>query len=261
MHSLELPLVQPAVVRKRDGHTTQPFDVGKIENAVRKAWLEAEGDLDEEELHRVATFVTATLPELADVEQIQDAVEIALMRAKKFAVAKAYIIYRQRRHDARTVRHRPGATAVMSYIHASKYARYLPELQRREVYDETVSRVEMMHLKKFAQHKSLLPQIQKAFGLVRDKRVLPSMRSMQFGGAAVEANNNRLYNCSATLIDRPRAFAEAMFLLLSGCGVGYSVQIEHVEKLPELLDIDDKKVIHHVIDDTIEGWAMLGNTQ
>ncbi len=250
-----LPVVQPQTVRKRDGRTTQPFDVGKIEKAVRKAWIEAEGSIDEDELHRVATFVAATLPETADVEQIQDAVEVALMRAKKFAVAKAYIIYRQKRLEARTARRKPDATAVMEYIHASKYARWIPELQRREVYDETVARVELMHLKRFANIPQLKQSIIRAFDLVRDKRVLPSMRSMQFGGAAVEANNNRLYNCSATLIDRPRAFAEAMFLLLSGCGVGYSVQIEHVEKLPALRDIDEKKVVHHVIEDTIEGWA------
>lgn len=255
MQTIDLPVVQPATVRKRDGRTTQPFDVGKIENAVRKAWLEAEGKIDEEELHRVATFVTATLPETADVEQIQDAVEVALMRAKKFAVAKAYIIYRQKRTEAREGRRHPDPLAVSGYIHASKYARHLPEEQRREVYEETVARGEAMHLRKFAHLPELLPLINKAYDAVRRKEVLPSMRSMQFGGAAIEANNNRIYNCSASLVDRPRVFAEAMFLLLSGCGVGYSVQIEHVEKLPPLADIDEKKVIHHVIEDTIEGWA------
>lgn len=255
MQAIDLPVVQPAVVRKRDGRTTQPFDVGKIESAVRKAWLEAEGTIDEEELHRVATFVAATLPETADVEQIQDVVEVALMRAKKFAVAKAYIIYRQRRTEARVVRRKPDALAVQEYIHASKYARYLPEEQRREVYLETVDRVEAMHQRRFEHIPGLRPEIQRAFQLVRDKRVLPSMRSMQFGGRAVEVNHNRQYNCSATLIDRPRAFAEAMFLLLSGCGVGYSVQVDHVEKLPLLRDVDFKKVVHHVIDDTIEGWS------
>jgi ribonucleoside-triphosphate reductase len=255
MQTIDLPVVQPATVRKRDGRTTQPFDVGKIENAVRKAWLEAEGKIDEEELHRVATFVTATLPETADVEQIQDAVEVALMRAKKFAVAKAYIIYRQKRTEARAERRRPDTLAVSEYIHASKYARFLPDQLRREVYLETVAREEGMHLRRFAHIPELLPLITRAHDLVREKKVLPSMRSMQFGGAAIEANHNRIYNCSATLIDRPRAFAEAMFLLLSGCGVGYSVQFDHVEKLPVLADIDEKKVIHHVIADTIEGWA------
>lgn len=255
MQAIDLPVVQPATVRKRDGRTTQPFDVGKIESAVRKAWLEAEGSIDDEELRRVATFVAATLPETADVEQIQDVVEVALMRAKKFAVAKAFIIYRQKRTEARVARCKPDVVAVSDYIHASKYARYIPEEHRREVFLETVERVEAMHLRRFEQHETLVPQIKQAFQLVRDKRVLPSMRSMQFGGRAVEVNHNRQYNCSATLIDRPRAFAEAMFLLLSGCGVGYSVQFDHVEKLPSLADVDEKKVVHHVIKDTIEGWA------
>lgn len=251
-----LPVIQPGTVRKRDGQTVQPFDVGKIVSAVRKAWLEAEGAVDEEGLQRVATFVAATLrADIANVEQIQDAVEVALMRAKQFKVAKAYIIYRQKRTEARAAQRKPDATAVADYIHASKYARYVPDLLRREVYDETVDREEGMHLRRFAHIPELLPLIKRAHEAVRRKEVLPSMRSMQFGGTAIEANHNRIYNCSASLVDRPRVFAEAMFLLLSGCGVGYSVQIEHVEKLPALADVDEKKVVHHLIDDTIEGWA------
>jgi ribonucleoside-triphosphate reductase len=254
--SIRLPVVQPTTVRKRDGATLQPFDVGKIESAVRKAWLEAKGEVDEEALKQVVTFVAATLStDTADVEQIQDTVEIALMRAKRYQVAKAYILYRQKRNEARAARRAPDPAAVSGYIHASKYARHLPELQRREVYDETVARVEMMHQRRFAHVNGFRSTISKAFDFVREMRVLPSMRSMQFGGKAIEVNHNRQYNCSATLIDRPRAFAEAMFLLLSGCGVGYSVQFEHVDKLPPLADVDPKKVIHHVIEDTIEGWA------
>lgn len=147
---------------------------------------------------------------------------------------------------------KPDPTAISNYIHASKYARYIPELQRREVYDETVARVELMHMKRFPQ---LRKEISEAFDFVRDQKVLPSMRSMQFGGGAIECNNSRQYNCSSTLVDRPRVFAEAMFLLLSGCGVGYSVQHEHVEKLPEIKYLDNTRVVHHVIQDTIEGWA------
>ena len=179
--SFDLPIVQPTTVRKRDGHTTQPFDVGKIEAAVRKAWLEVEGAADAEEVQRVVTFVAATLPaEVADVEQIQDAVEVALMRAKKFAVAKAYILYRNMRSEARAERRHPDSLAVSEYIHAGKYARYIQELQRREVYDETVDRVEGMHLRRFAHLPQLLPHIRRAYDIVRAKRVLPSMRSMQF---------------------------------------------------------------------------------
>ncbi len=254
--AFDLPVVQPAQVRKRDGTTTQPFDKAKVKNAIRKAWAEAEGAADEDELERVSAFVVATLPtDVADVEQIQDAVEIALMRARKYGVAKSYILYREKRAEARRERLRPDATAVANYIHASKYARHIPELLRREVYEETVGRGEAMHLRKFAHLAELLPKIRKAYDAVRRKEVLPSMRSMQFGGAAIEVNNNRIYNCSASLVDRPRVFAEAMFLLLSGCGVGYSVQFDHVEKLPPIAFVDPKRVIHHVVKDTIEGWA------
>lgn len=250
------PIVQPSQVRKRDGVTTQPFDRDKVKNALRKAWIESEGSVDERELERVSVFVAATLPtDVADVEQIQDVVEVALMRAHKYGVAKAYILYRKKRAEARRGRLRPDAGAVAGYIHASKYARHLPEARRREVYEETVARGEAMHLRRFAHLPELLPQIRKAYDAVRRKEVLPSMRSMQFGGAAIEANNNRIYNCTASLVDRPRVFAEAMFLLLSGCGVGYSVQFDHVEKLPAIGYVDSKRVVHHVIEDTIEGWA------
>lgn len=251
-----LSIVQPTSVRKRDGETTQPFDVGKISSAVRKAWAEAEGRVDEGELSRVATFITAALPpDIADVEQIQDTVEIALMRAKKYKVAKAYILYREKRAEARRGRLHPDKEAVSGYIHAGKYARYISELMRREVHEETVDRGMMMHLRRFEHIPELRPLILRAYQMVREKKVLPSMRSMQFGGAAIEANHNRIYNCSASLVDRPRVFAEAMFLLLSGCGVGYSVQIDHVEKLPPIAFVNKKAVIHHTVQDTIEGWA------
>jgi ribonucleoside-diphosphate reductase alpha chain len=98
-------------------------------------------------------------------------------------------------------------------------------------------------------------EISRAFDVVRQKRVLPSMRSMQFGGKAIESNNNRIYNCAFTLVDRMAAFSQGMYLLLCGTGTGYSVQYEHVDKLPALKFIDNKKVQHHVVADTIEGWA------
>lgn len=254
--SFKLPVVQPLTVRKRDGETLQPFDDSKIKTAVRKAWLETGERVDEDALHQVATFVAATLrSDVADVEEIQDVVEIALMRARQYKVARAYIVYREKRNEARAARRSPDPGAVKGYIHASKYARHVSELQRREVYDETVARVELMHMKRFNHIPGFVSLINKAYDAVRRQEVLPSMRSMQFGGAAIEANHNRSYNCAATLVDRPRVFAETMFLLLSGCGTGYSVQYDHVEKLPPLKYVDAKKVVHHVIADTIEGWS------
>ena len=112
-----------------------------------------------------------------------------------------------------------------------KYARYLPELQRRETWAELVDRNKKMHIKKYPELKS---QIDKAYKMVLDKKVLPSMRSMQFAGKPIEISPNRVYNCAYLPIDNWQSFAEVMFLLLGGTGVGYSVQKHHVEKLPEI---------------------------
>jgi ribonucleoside-triphosphate reductase len=174
--------VLPKIVRKRDGVTTQEFDVSKIENAVRKAWVEAEGSVDdtgEAAIRRVALRAMSMFDTgEASVEDIQDAVETALMKHKRFAVAKAYILYRQKRAEARRARRAPDPSAMSNYIHASKYARYVPELQRREVFDETVARVEMMHQTRFAHVPGFGVLIGKAFDAVREMRVLPSMRSL-----------------------------------------------------------------------------------
>lgn len=96
--------------------------------------------------------------------------------------------------------------------------------------------------------------IQDAFTDVYEQRVLPSMRSMQFGGAAIEQHNSRMYNCSFTLVDRPEVFGQSFFLLLSGCGVGFSVQKQHVAKLPPIAK-QSRQVFHYHIEDSIEGWG------
>mgnify|MGYP003385253783 CR=1 FL=1 len=242
-----------SIVRKRDGFTTQGFQREKVVRAIRSAWLEARKTIDDVAVERVAQNVFRSLPEgTLDVETIQDTVEICLMKDKQFDVAKAYIVYRHQRSELREVRKSVDPAAIADYVALSKYSRYMPEMLRRETYDEAIDRVQVMHTKKFPK---LREKITWAFDLVRNKRVLPSMRSVQFGGEAIESVNCRAFNCCATLIDRPEAFSEVLYLLLCGCGVGFSVQIEHVEKLPKLAYIDERKIVHHTIADTIEGWA------
>ena len=131
-----------------------------------------------------------------------------------------------------------------------KYSRYVPELKRRETWDELVTRNKEMHQKKFPQ---LSDEIENAYRLVYDKKVLPSMRSLQFSGRPIELNNSRIFNCSFLPIDDWRSFSEIMFLLLSGCGVGYSVQLHHIEQLPEIKIPTKHK--RYLIGDSIEGWA------
>ena len=133
-----------------------------------------------------------------------------------------------------------------------KYAKYLPELNRRETWEELVTRNMNMHIKKYPQ---LQDQIESAYQFVYNKKVLPSMRSLQFGGKPIEISPNRIYNCAYLPIDDYRAFAEAMFLLLGGTGVGYSVQKHHVEALPEIRKPNTKRTRRYLIADSIEGWA------
>ena len=133
-----------------------------------------------------------------------------------------------------------------------KYAKYLPEKNRRETWEELVTRNMQMHLKKFPE---LELQIRKNYKLVFDKKVLPSMRSLQFGGKPIEVAPNRIFNCAFMPIDDWRSFGEAMFLPLGGTGVGYSVQKHHVERLPEIQKPNVKRTRRFLVNDSIEGWA------
>ena len=133
-----------------------------------------------------------------------------------------------------------------------KYAKYIPELNRRETWEELVTRNKDMHIKKYPELKE---QIEYAYEHVYAKKVLPSMRSLQFAGKPIKVSPNRLYNCSYLPIDDIEAFNETMFLLLSGCGVGYSVQQHHIKKLPTITKPFEKRFRRFVIGDSIEGWS------
>ena len=145
------------------------------------------------------------------------------------------------------------STKILSDITVyMKYARYIPEKKRRETWKELVERNKKMHIKKYPELKS---QIDKAYKLVLDKKILPSMRSMQFAGKPIEISPNRVYNCGFLPVDNWQSFSEIMFLLLGGTGVGYSVQQHHVEQLPEIHLPNFKRNRRYLISDSIEGWA------
>lgn len=147
---------------------------------------------------------------------------------------------------------------ISKFVFTGKYARYREDLKRRETYPEAVSRVEDMHLRKFDHlADEHLDEIRRAFDLVREKRTGPSMRSMQFGGKAIEANNLRQYNCAVRHIDSIRSFAEVFHLLLCGAGVGLGLTYKYLNRLPNLVSEKNKTgiVMTYVVEDTIEGWS------
>ena len=134
----------------------------------------------------------------------------------------------------------------------SKYSKYIPELKRRETWEELVLRNMNMHIAKFPKEEE---HIREAYQYVLDKKILPSSRSLQFAGKPIELSPSRLYNCSFVIINKIEAFSEIMFLLLGGSGVSYSVQKSHVAQLPDLVGPKYNKKRRYLIADSIEGWA------
>jgi len=130
-----------------------------------------------------------------------------------------------------------------------KYSRYLKNKGRRETWEEIVARNKEMHQKKFPEYN-----FDPVYDLILARKILPSMRSLQFAGMAIERNPSRIYNCAYLPVEHPDAFSETMFLLLGGTGVGYSVQERHVEKLPKVIG-PKERTRRYKIADNIEGWA------
>lgn len=230
------------------------------------------------------------------IEEVQDTVEMAIAAEGEWTVAKSYILYRNKKAELRLQRYEDNG--LSEYIAMAKYVRYRSDLGRRETFKEAVDRVEKMHQRHFKRlakgesfndivsHLSIEGKIDEealetvrgyfrsgrdlfgeydlrglighVFDAVREKRVLPSMRSLQFGGEAIEAANARMYNCSFSPLDRWAFFREYFYLLLAGTGCGFSVQKHHVERLstlpPRASEID-LPVRHHTVADTIEGWG------
>ena len=145
--------------------------------------------------------------------------------------------------------------ALKDYVFTSKYSRYIPEKMRRETFPEAVERVIDMHRRHFASKgidvEDLLQVCEQA---MKQKMVLGSQRAMQFGGEPILRKHARIYNCTTSYCDRPRFFQEALWLLLCGCGVGFSVQTHHITKLPGIAKPGAANATY-VIPDTIEGWA------
>jgi len=143
-----------------------------------------------------------------------------------------------------------GLDALSKITVFSKYAKYNPELKRRETWEEIVDRYQGMMIKKYPKLKDAIVDSAR---MIRDKKVLPSMRALQFAGPAAEVNNSRIYNCCYLPIDSLYSFSETMFLLLGGTGVGYSVQKHHVDQLPAISKPTKKR--NYLIEDSIMGWA------
>lgn len=147
---------------------------------------------------------------------------------------------------------------LANFTFKQTYAKYLPTKRRRENWEESVDRLMNMHATKFIDNLEIFEDLNEIEDSLRNKDILGSQRSLQFGGKAILEKPWRIFNCTTSFCDRPRFFAESLWLLLCGCGVGYSVQTHHVSKLPPVItseQINTAQMKVHMIKDTIEGWA------
>jgi len=219
------------------------------------------------------------------IEQIQNAIVVQIAADGRWDVAAAYMTYRLKQADRRLAVY--ANSGMSDYIAQSKYARFNEHLGRREIWVESAARVETVHRTFFEKKldrrlpalfnaevvelagrhlktlegmlggKTLGDIIGDSFQAVARKQVLPSMRSLQFAEACLSAHA-RMFNCSFSNLDRLDFFKEFFYLLLCGCGCGFSVQRQHVSRLPALpkrgLETE-LPVVHVIVGDTIEGWA------
>ncbi len=144
---------------------------------------------------------------------------------------------------------------LQDYIFTSKYSRYLPEIRRRETFEEAATRVVDMH-RLFMRERGVDVEdlLQETEAAIKKRLVLGSQRALQFGGEPILTKHARIYNCTTAYCDRPRFFQEALWLLLCGCGAGFSVQWHHINQLPDISHPAGEEVIYQ-IPDSIEGWA------
>lgn len=262
-------------VRKRDGAIVS-FDFDKITNAVYKAMVNTkEGDMEDANL--VANRVYSELAKISKtfrgfvptVEGIQDIVEQQLIVNKYVTTAKHYILYREERAKIRVQRSvtipenvrklaqeskKYFRNPLAEFVYYRTYARWIEEDGRRETWIETVDRY-INFMKKNLGSKLKESEYEEVREAILRQDIMPSMRLMQFAGKATERTNVCAYNCSFIAPSKIKDFAEIMYISMCGTGVGFAVESENVQKLPQIKKQTGKKQKTHVVDDSKEGWC------
>jgi ribonucleoside-triphosphate reductase len=262
-------------IQKRDGRIV-PFEFDKVVRAIEKSMAASgEGSRDEAvvvghkvagEMMRIAKTYKNFLP---TVEGCQDEVERQLMFSDYVATSKAYILYRAdrskiRKEQGEVPEHVRALTEeskkyfknnpLGEFVYLRTYSRWIESEQRRETWIETVDRYVGFMRENLGDKLS-----KKEYAEVREailkQEVMPSMRAMQFAGAPARKCNTCFYNCSFTAPVKLEDFAEIMYLSMQGCGVGYAVESQNVQQLPQIEKQTGEKLPVHVIADTKEGWC------
>jgi len=261
-------------VKKRGGEVVS-FDLSKITNAIHKAMsIVNEGSLEEAEL--VANKVLAELVKIAkkfkdfvpDVEGIQDIVEKELILSEYVKTAKEYILYREERSKLRQVgisvppkvkklaaeSKKYFKNQLGEFVYYRTYSRWIDEEGRRETWIETVDRY-ISFMKKNIGTLIKDEEIKELREAILNQEVMPSMRLLQFAGAPAGKTNVCAYNCSFIAPSALQDFAEIMYISMCGTGVGFSVESQNIQALPQIKFQNGKKLQKYVVPDSKEGWA------
>lgn len=263
-------------IRKRNGDIV-PFDFTKIERAISKA-MAASGEGSPEEATMVAYRVVSDLVRTArkhkdfipSVEGTQDEVERQLILSDYVNTAKSYIIYRAERAKLRydegiqVPEHVRKLTEeskkyfknnpLGEFVYLRSYARWVKDEGRRETWIETVDRY-VNFMKENLGKKLSEKEYEEVRQGILNQEVMPSMRLMQFAGDAARRCNVCAYNCSFIAPTKLTDFAEIMYLSMCGTGVGYSVESQNIQQLPQIKTQTGGKLKTHVVGDSKEGWC------
>ncbi len=257
----------PGKIIKRDGRIVD-FDSNRIKNAVTKCFNSlGRENFDAEKITQQVVNIISVKYENPSVEQVQDIVEMVLQAGGEYEAAKKYILYRAEHAKLREARPVPEEvqkafaesdkyfpTQLQKFQFYDKYARFSYEHGRRETWVETVDRAVdfLKELSDYRLQKLTYARIRQA---ILEMKVMPSMRLLAMAGPAARRNNISLYNCSYMPVDSLDSFVEALIISMSGCGVGYSVEAEYIEKLPRIRRQKNNPPLQYVVEDSTEGWA------
>jgi ribonucleoside-triphosphate reductase (thioredoxin) len=258
----------PQFVLKRDGLKV-PFDPERINKALERCFqgIKRNSKTPLEELTHQAVNVVAAKYEIPAVEQIQDIVEMVLQAAGEYEAAKAYILYRAEHEKMRKLRPVPKEvksafdqsdkyfpTQLQKFQFYDKYSRFNYALGRRETWVETVTR-SIDYLKEISGNKLDHQVYDRLFKGILEMKVMPSMRLLAMAGDPARRSNIAIYNCSYLPVDSIDSFVEALIISMNGCGVGFSVERQYIEKMPRIQRQTGRQRPVYVVKDTSEGWA------
>jgi len=267
-HITPLKITPPTKIIKRDGRIVA-FDLERIEQAITRCFASFGRTPNTSVAHlaKQTYNIVSAQYEQPTVEQVQDIVEMVLQAAGEYEAAKQYILYRAEHAKLRQQRPVPEPvravfaessqyfpTPLQQFQFYDKYSRFNYEYGRRETWIETVDRA-VDYLAELSEYRLPAQNYERIRQMVLEMKAMPSMRLLAMAGPAARRNNVTIYNCSYMPVESIDSFVEGLIISMSGCGVGFSVEQHYLENFPRIKRQLNTNPLHHIVEDSAEGWA------